>query len=604
MKTDLTRAIDNYKKSSIFDSINEAIVNSIQASATKIKITIHASKSSQSDLLEEIEFISSVEIKDNGDGLNKSNRESFLTYLSSHKKNQGCKGIGRLSYLKTFKKVHISSKQNNELVAFDFTPELNEDKLNPKEIIYNEKETIITLKNPVEDVKYDLEKAYNEIYDHIYPFLFLNEKDCEIIINNDKKITRDDVKNIENVKFKIIKEINAQEKCFEFNLWYRFRKCERTSLDDFLCINSRPTKRFSNKQLQLKLNEKNGYQITFLLESDWINQKSNQFHDIKIEEDEDEENDNNQMFPDISWKEVRKNLSIEIEKLFNKHFPELQMENSKKINDLKEKYPHYADYIESSNVGFVDEKQLLDNAYKQARKEEQKLEIKDVSIEDIKKCVSNDLIRYILHRQKIIEKLLGLSNNKENIERTIHDLILKKGLEGFDYSPIGIKDNNLWLIDDKFMTYGYVASNKKIKTILPNCGLEGNSQDAPDIAIYVPDKNGIKKMVLIELKKFTATDYENGKGVMQLRNYSKLIIDSGVYEAYLYLLVEIENKDFRGQLEDTFNFKKIFSQEGEIWQGKFGTINAYIQIISPDAIIADAAARNKTFLDIIKNSKK
>ena len=68
----------------------------------------------------------------------------------------------------------------------------------------------------------------------------------------------------------------------------------------------------------------------------------NQFHDIKIEEDEDEENDNNQMFPDISWKEVRKNLSIEIEKLFNKHFPELQMENSKKINDLKEKYPHYA----------------------------------------------------------------------------------------------------------------------------------------------------------------------------------------------------------------------------------------------------------------------
>ena len=154
------------------------------------------------------------------------------------------------------------------------------------------------------------------------------------------------------------------------------------------------------------------------------------------------------------------------------------------------------------------------------------------------------------------------------------------------------------------MTYGYVASNKKIKTILPNCGLEGNSQDAPDIAIYVPDKNGIKKMVLIELKKFTATDYENGKGVMQLRNYSKLIIDSGVYEAYLYLLVEIENKDFRGQLEDTFNFKKIFSQEGEIWQGKFGTINAYIQIISPDAIIADAAARNKTFLDIIKNSKK
>ncbi len=601
MKTDLTRAIDNYKKSSIFDSINEAIVNSIQASTTKIEITIHASKSSQSDLLEEIEFISSVEIKDNGDGLNKSNRESFLTYLSSHKKNQGCKGIGRLSYLKTFKKVHISSKQNNELVAFDFTPELSEDKLKPKEIIYNEKETIITLKNPVEDVKYDLEKAYNEIYDHIYPFLFLNEKDCEIIINNDKKITRDDVKNIENVKFKIIKEINAQEKCFEFNLWYRFRKCERTSLDDFLCINSRPTKRFSNKQLQLKLNEKNGYQITFLLESDWINQKSNQFHDIKIEEDEDEENDNNQMFPDISWKEVRKNLSIEIEKLFNKHFPELQMENSKKINDLKEKYPHYADYIETSNVGFVDEKQLLDNAYKQARKEEQKLESKNASIEDVKKCVSNDLIRYILHRQKIIEKLQELKNTK--IEKEVHNLFLEQGLEGTEERQIPLDKNNLWLLDDKFMSYSYIASEKAISTFLQKVGLEKNgSNEEMDIVFYSNDKEK-QRVVILEMKKLTANYKENGTGINQLFNYTVQLFGAGVKELYLYLIAEIDDK-FRTSLTGKDNFTKIFSHQGEVYQNSYPKFNAYIQIISPDAIIADAAARNKTFLDIIKNSKK
>ena len=601
MKTDLTRAIDNYKKSSIFDSINEAIVNSIQASATKIEITIQASKSSQSDILEEREFISSVEIKDNGDGLNKSNRESFLTYLSSHKKNQGCKGIGRLSYLKTFKKVHISSKQNNELVAFDFTPELSEDKLKPKEIIYNEKETIITLKNPVEDVKYDLEKAYNEIYDHIYPFLFLNEKDCEIIINNDKKITRDDVKNIENVKFKIIKEINAQEKCFEFNLWYRFRKCERTSLDDFLCINSRPTKRFSNKQLQLKLNEKNGYQITFLLESDWINQKSNQFHDIKIEEDEDEENDNNQMFPDISWKEVRKNLSIEIEKLFNKHFPELQMENSKKINDLKEKYPHYADYIETSNVGFVDEKQLLDNAYKQARKEEQKLESKNASIEDVKKCVSNDLIRYILHRQKIIEKLQELKNTK--IEKEVHNLFLEQGLEGTEERQIPLDKNNLWLLDDKFMSYSYIASEKAISTFLQKVGLEKNgSNEEMDIVFYSNDKEK-QRVVILEMKKLTANYKENGTGINQLFNYTVQLFGAGVKELYLYLIAEIDDK-FRTSLTGKDNFTKIFSHQGEVYQNSYPKFNAYIQIISPDAIIADAAARNKTFLDIIKNSKK
>jgi hypothetical protein len=384
-------------------------------------------------------------------------------------------------------------------------------------------------------------------------------------------------------------------------LWYRFRKCERTSLDDFLCINSRPTKRFSNKQLQLKLNEKNGYQITFLLESDWINQKSNQFHDIKIEEDEDEENDNNQMFPDISWKEVRKNLSIEIEKLFNKHFPELQMENSKKINDLKEKYPHYADYIETANVGFVDEKQLLDNAYKQARKEEQKLESKNASIEDVKKCVSNDLIRYILHRQKIIEKLQELKNTK--IEKEVHNLFLEQGLEGTEERQIPLDKNNLWLLDDKFMSYSYIASEKAISTFLQKVGLEKNgSNEEMDIVFYSNDKEK-QRVVILEMKKLTANYKENGTGINQLFNYTVQLFGAGVKELYLYLIAEIDDK-FRTSLTGKDNFTKIFSHQGEVYQNSYPKFNAYIQIISPDAIIADAAARNKTFLDIIKNSKK
>ena len=606
MKTDLKNAVKNYKKSSIYDSINEALVNSIQAGSTRIEVDF-TSKSAEE--LFEREFVDSVTIKDNGDGLNEANRKSFLTYLSSHKKDKGCKGIGRLSYLKTFQKIHISSTQNRELVNLDFTTELSEDKLKPQQISDDAKETIIKLDKPLSDTKYDLEKAYSEIYNHLYPFLFLHEKDCEIVINQDKSITRNDVTDIENVKFEISNEVCGENQPIKFDLWYRFRKSEKAVLDDFLCINKRPTKRFSSKPLKLNLNKKDGCQITLFLESDWINNQSNEFHDIEIEDVENEVEDE-QNLPGISpkenkdiWKEVKKHLSVEVEKLLNNEFPELKKENSDKINNLKEKYPHYADYIENSNVGFVDEKQVLDNAYKKAFAEEQKLESKNTSIEEVKKCVSNDLIRYILHRQKIIEKLSGLSSDKENIEKTIHDLVLIKGAEGFDYSPVKIEENNLWLIDDKFMTYSYVASNKQIRTILPNCGLNGVSQDAPDISIYVPNKEGVKRMVLIELKKFTATDYDNGKGVMQLSKYSKLIIEAGASEAYLYLLAKIEDSDFEAQLENTFHFKKVFSQEGEVWQGKFGHINAYIQIISPDAIIADAAARNKTFLDIIKKSK-
>ena len=598
MKVDITNAVKNYPKTTIYEAIKEALVNSVQAGATKILINITPSNE---DLTGE-SFLSSVSVTDNGEGFNQENKKSFLTYFSSYKQGQGCQGIGRLSYLKSFKKVHISSKQNKELVEFDFTPELNEEKLAPQPINDNKKETIITLSDPLEETIYDLDKAYQEIYNHIYPFLFLRTKDCEIVINNDnsRKIDRDSFKNIQTLNFKVTKKGKEQEESIDLTLFYRFEKSETAILDDFVCINGRPMQRFS-KDLKIKLKKIEGYHITFLLESDWINKQANQYHELDIAT---EDEDSLQESLIIEWSDVKSQLIAELNKLLNEEFPELEEQNTKQINDLKAKYLYLADYIENKDlIGFVDETKVLDNAYKKARKEEKELENKNVSIEKIKKCVSNDLIRYILHRQEIIEKLLKLSTNKENVEKTIHDLVLKKGLEGFDYSPVTIKENNLWLIDDKFMTYGYVASNKQIRTILSNCGLEGDLQDAPDIAIYVPDKDSVKKMVLVELKKFTATYYDNGKGVMQLSTYSKLIIDAGVSEAYLYLLAEID-QNFRWQLENTFNFKKIFSQEGEIWQGKFGNTPAYVQIISPNAIIADANARNKTFLEIIKNSKK
>ena len=603
MKTDLKNAVKNYKKSSIYDSINEALVNSIQAGATRIEVNF-TSKSAEE--LFNREFVDSVTIKDNGDGLNEANRKSFLTYLSSHKKDKGCKGIGRLSYLKTFQKIHISSKQNHELVKFDFTTELSEDKLKPRPIDENVKETIIKLDCPLKDTNYDLEKAYSEIYNHLYPFLFLHEKDCEIVINQDKSITRNDVTDIENVKFEIANEVCGENQPIKFDLWYRFRKSEKEVLDDFLCINKRPTKRFSSKPLKLNLNKKDGCQITLFLESDWINNQSNEFHGIEIEDVENEVEDE-QNLPGISpkenkdiWKEVKKHLSVEVEKLLNNEFPELKKENSDKINNLKEKYPHYADYIENSNVGFVDEKQVLDNAYKKAFSEEQKLESKNTSIEEVKKCVSNDLIRYILHRQKIIEKLQELKGT--TIEKEVHNLFLEQGLDGTEARQVPLDKNNLWLLDDKFMSYSYIASEKAISTFLEKVGLEKNgSNDEMDIVLYSNDTEK-KRVVMLEMKKLSANYKENGTGITQLFQYSSQLYDAGIKELYLYLIAEIDDKFKRVMISER-GFNKVFSHEGEVYQRSYDDINAYIQIISPDAIIADAAARNKTFLDIIKKSK-
>ncbi len=66
----------------------------------------------------------SFSVEDNGAGLNEDNFESFLTYDSSHKIQKGGKGVGRLTWLKVFEKVHVDSffKKGDEIHrrSFDF----------------------------------------------------------------------------------------------------------------------------------------------------------------------------------------------------------------------------------------------------------------------------------------------------------------------------------------------------------------------------------------------------------------------------------------------------------------------------------------------------
>ena len=58
----------------------------------------------------------------------------------------------------------------------------------------------------------------------------------------------------------------------------------------------------------------------------------------------------------------------------------------------------------------------------------------------------------------------------------------------------------------------------------------------------------------------------------------------GIKELYLYLIADVDDK-FREQLTIQHDFKKIFSQDGEVYQHSYPEYNAYIQVVSPKAII-------------------
>lgn len=113
----IKRAVSNIReKTSIYTPIVEAIVNSIQAIKSKDEknglIAVTLKRNGQLEINDakiDNKKIEEIQVSDNGIGFNETNRESFDTLYSDLKINEGGKGFGRLTYLKYFDHVWISS---------------------------------------------------------------------------------------------------------------------------------------------------------------------------------------------------------------------------------------------------------------------------------------------------------------------------------------------------------------------------------------------------------------------------------------------------------------------------------------------------------------
>jgi hypothetical protein len=103
----------------------EAVVNAIQAvdevhadmDSTRIEVRIVRGQQPSLQFGEDYqepkfafaEPISGFIVRDNGEGFHDRNMKSFQTLDSEYRSEQGCRGVGRLLWLKAFKKVDVVS---------------------------------------------------------------------------------------------------------------------------------------------------------------------------------------------------------------------------------------------------------------------------------------------------------------------------------------------------------------------------------------------------------------------------------------------------------------------------------------------------------------
>jgi len=298
--------------------------------------------------------------------------------------------------------------------------------------------------------------------------------------------------------------------------------------------------------------------------------------------------------------------------------------NKQAEEDAIAEFPHLASFIKDNNEIVKSKKSLTTAAKKKFadRKEQVKNRFDNVLVDksidseafyeaviDVSDIALVELGEYILYRDSVIKGLEKVVFDKDKREEHIHNIFMPKSTRARLLDVDKHKLSNLWLFDDKFMTYAYVASDVQIKSIIADIKKENNKRDVfmggkePDLSIFYNKPDGRKNAVFVEFKGSYATLGEKEKAPQELKRNIGIIkrnlddIDS----LWGYIVTTID-EEFSQSLEDG-DFIKLFTNddEGKIFYNYNKNNNAHIFVIDTRTIIKDAFSRNSTFLDLLKN---
>ncbi len=332
--------------------------------------------------------------------------------------------------------------------------------------------------------------------------------------------------------------------------------------------------------------------------------------------------------------EARQNLTLsandlgKIKRLFregvaniiNERFPRIAAANKKQEESLKNTYPHLSGYFRTSDIGFSSHNDILKDAQEQFFKDQREIlsatSLSDEQYEKSLTLAARSLAEYILFRQNVISRMKALDN--KNIEADLHNLIAPKGSE-FKEGEL-YKDlyrNNVWVLDDKFMSYCTVLSEaemSKIIDVITDGEVNDSDNDRPDITLFFsadPTKdNRMLDVVVVELKRLGIAPEQNSIVEFQLDTRTQRLAEyygRRIQRMWFYGIVEFTDK-YRMHLVNN-GYNPLFSNGSVYFKSKpvytdlkksFSVVqNSYIMDFS--ALVEDANTRNETFLKILKN---
>lgn len=615
MKINLKQAVKYFFNNPSLELIYiEAVANSIDAQATKIDIEIEIEEISKPETLK-------ILIRDNGEGFNDQRYNKFSELMMVEDNSH--KGLGRLVFLSYFDNVEVLSNFDKKKRIFEYSTDFDSSKMILSDTESNKQQTELKFSNyflkkiathDFVSPKYLKKRLLEEFYPQLYLMKQANKKlEINITLNIKKQDNRFELASetkqisINEIDELIVEPVNASLlKMFEnMELHYSIKeKSDEKTVITALCIDGRTYKVdiISDDNIPF------GYEMIFLLSSTYF--------DGKVSGSRQELN-----IPERDRNVVKKLFRTKIMEVLQKVIPVISENNQKTKESLADTYPHLLGYFETDTIGFVKREETIKKAQEKFFKEQREvLEASNLTEEKYQKSLelsSRALTEYILYRQLTIDKLKKIDKN--NSEADIHNLIVPMGKKLQKSNFINdLYTNNAWLLDDKYMTYKTILSDKVMSEVVKAITEEDTTADnsEPDLTlIFSNDPIETEKVdvVIVEIKKRGLKLEDNTTAIVQLEKRSTKLMQyypNKIQRIWFYAIVEF-NDELKLYLENN-RYTSLFSTDTMYYTEKqqklsltdtnFVSVGYYI--LSLDAFINDANSRNSTFLNILKQHFK
>lgn len=597
--------------------------------------------------------ITGFTIIDNGCGFDEANFSSFETLDSDHKIDKGCRGVGRLMWLKVFDLVEVESHffdtdDNLKKRVFRFDDKSGVHGAKVVAATEQKPGTIIKLTGFDENFRKQVsakgQLIANQLLEHVL-WYFVREGSVPKILleDNGEVFDLDDLLQNHMHASASLETITIQDS--EFDLTHiKFRASVNKKHQLALCAANRLVKEESIigklPGLYGKISDDAGeFTYTCYVSSEYLNKHvRSERTSFDISEDVED------MFNEISTREIREAVLARTREYLKDVLAENVAAGSKRVEDfINNQAPRYrpiTNYV-AEELLIVDpdksdkeldlylheqwyevERQLVSEGHDimQPENDEYADDYKERlgeylrKAEDLKK---SDLANYVSHRRVIIDLLQKSIERQEGgkyaREDIIHELIMPMRK---DSSEVFLDSCNLWLIDERLAFHNYLASDKTINSMPIT---DNGSTKEPDLVslkvfdnpLLVNDQDSfpLATITVVEIKRPMRNDMSEGDDkdpIAQALGYVKqvregqaktksgtLIPRNSDIPAYCYILC-----DLTPTMISRCNIAGLtMTADGMGYFGFNANFKAYIEVISFNQLVKAAKERNRAFFD-------